>query len=391
MIEDLYIPRVPEMAELSLHDALRRDRNNLDIVRLLFALMVIYGHSFHLTPGANQGDDLIYLYTGYYAGDLAIKGFFFISGILVTSSLIASRSPLKYLMARVFRIIPALVVVTLILTLVIGPMVSTLPALRYFNTHETWRYLWRTSLLQIWNGQSLGYYYLPGVFTTNPFPNFVNAPLWSVNAEFYCYLLLLAVFLCTGLSKVSSSIMFCLIAVDSILPNKEIFYWIPQSNSDFSLLPLSFAFGSLLAVYQGEIKLHASILVGLLFVSYLIGGGNFGHIFGYAVFFVAILVFAASAVAMKLRLPRDVSYGVYLWGCPIQQLFAQFFPGAPHLVALTVCIGGSIILGYFSSILIEEPAQTFGRWLVRRTPALLLSKKSPGAETPATASPAALR
>ena len=142
------------MASLSLHDALRRDNNNLDVVRLLFALMVIYGHSFVLTLGPGQGNDLFFQYTGYYAGDLAIKGFFFISGVLVTSSLLSSRSPIKYLSARVFRIIPALVVVTLILTLIIGPLISTLRVMKYFNTHATWQYLWRTSLLQIWNGQN---------------------------------------------------------------------------------------------------------------------------------------------------------------------------------------------------------------------------------------------
>ena len=74
------------MASLSLHDALRRDNNNLDVVRLLFALMVIYGHSFVLTPGPGQGNDLFFQYTGYYAGDLAIKGFFFISGVLLVSA-----------------------------------------------------------------------------------------------------------------------------------------------------------------------------------------------------------------------------------------------------------------------------------------------------------------
>ena len=363
------------MASLSLHDALRRDNNNLDVVRLLFALMVIYGHSFVLTPGPGQGNDLFFQYTGYYAGDLAIKGFFFISGVLVTSSLLSSRSPIKYLSARVFRIIPALVVVTLILTLIIGPLISTLPVMKYFNTHATWQYLWRTSLLQIWNGQNLGYYFLPGVFATNPFPFYVNAPLWSVAAEFYCYLLLLAIFLCTRLNKVAVSIIFALIVVDSILQEKVIFYWLPQSSTDFSLLPLSFAFGAILAVYQREIQLQISMFVGLLFAGYLINGGNFGHMFGYAVFFFGILFFATGPLAMKMRLPRDVSYGVYLWGWPIQQLFAQFFPGAPHLVALLVCIVGAIVLGSLSSVLIEEPAQTFGRSLVRRLPSLSLSKK----------------
>jgi peptidoglycan/LPS O-acetylase OafA/YrhL len=319
-----------------------------------------------------MGDEIFYKYTGYYGGDLAIKGFFFISGVLVSSSLIASASPIKYMMARIFRIFPALIVVATLCTYVIGPLVTTKHLGEYLANHETWRYMWRTATLQIWGGQGLGYFNLPGVFTENPYKDTVNAPLWSVGAEFYCYLLLLAVYICTKLDKKIALTLFLLIVVGSMLPEKIIFFWLQQASPDFSLLPFCFAFGTIFAIYQREIQVKTSVLIGALFVGYLLRGGSFAHMFGYVVFFVGILVFSTSRLALKIRLPHDVSYGVYLWGWPIQQLFAHFFPGAPHIVAIVACISAAILTGYVSCIWIEEPALRIGRSLARR-----LTSRSP--------------
>jgi len=109
----------------TLGQILKRDSNNLDFLRLTAACAVIYGHSFSLLP-AGGGGDLVFKITGFYAADIAVKTFFFLSGLLIANSLIEGRSLVRYFITRIARIWPGLIFVLVITTLVIGPIMSIL-------------------------------------------------------------------------------------------------------------------------------------------------------------------------------------------------------------------------------------------------------------------------
>lgn len=114
-----------------LENILKKGNNNLDLFRLIAACMVIFGHAYALLPG--YGADPIGKLLGFdYSGSLAVKIFFFISGMLVTSSLLQKRSISQYVSARFFRIWPALIVVLLITTFILGPFFYNIANLGLF-------------------------------------------------------------------------------------------------------------------------------------------------------------------------------------------------------------------------------------------------------------------
>jgi peptidoglycan/LPS O-acetylase OafA/YrhL len=349
-----------------LADVAQRGNNNLDLVRLVLATLVIYGHSFSVNPSPGMGGDLIFRLTGFYAGDLAIKGFFLISGFLVTDSILAHRSIGRYVLARFFRIWPPLAVVVLLTALVMGPLVTSLSPGAYFSDGGLWTYIRKTLTLQNWAGQSLGYFDLPGVFKTNVYPANVNAPLWSLTAEVFAYLLVGLAFLSGGLQRPAALVIFAVIAVDSLLPEKVLFYWLPQLSTDFSALPFCFGFGAMLAVFKDRVVLSPWAILGLLWFAHIFDGSAMHQLLTYAALLIAMFLAAGSRALRALRLPHDISYGVFLYGWPIQQVLAHVFPGWPHLLALIVAVLLAYGFGLASCILVEQPAQDLGRRLTRR-------------------------
>ena len=95
-------------------DILKRDANNFDIFRLIAACMVIIGHAYAIAPQPPLQDGILSVLGFDYSGSLAVKFFFFLSGLLVTNSIIAKPDPFHFFIKRAFRIYPGLLVCLLI-------------------------------------------------------------------------------------------------------------------------------------------------------------------------------------------------------------------------------------------------------------------------------------
>ena len=130
---------------INLEQAIRRENNNFDLVRLIAALAVIFGHSFYLFPTNGYKEPISIILKNDYSGSLAVYVFFFLSGIFITSSFDKSNSPVKFVIARAFRIWPALIVCILLTVFVIGPIFTNQSLANYFSAHQTWRYLVKTA------------------------------------------------------------------------------------------------------------------------------------------------------------------------------------------------------------------------------------------------------
>ncbi len=350
---------------LSVAQALDRRCNNFDLFRLLAALTVIYGHSFALAPAPGFEDSLFKL-TGHHSAAMAVKFFFFLSGLLVTDSLLARRSVPQFVIARLFRIWPALVFVLLASIFVIGPVATNLDLATYFSQSQTYLYFKHQILMQTWGTQSLGYYDLPGIFVGNNYERNVNASLWSLVAEVYAYIALAAVFLIGLMEKRLATLLITLIVIDSLLPSRIIFTFLPTGNEDFSYLPFCFASGAFLAIHKDRITIDASLLLGLALLAYLFKenlGGT--HLF-YLTAFASMLYLATRHwVIHKIRLPFDVSYGTFLWGFPIQQLLSKYLPnvtGGGHVILAMLL---AILAGTASWLLVEKRSIAIGKRLAK--------------------------
>ncbi|SDI07358.1 Acyltransferase family protein [Paraburkholderia steynii] len=167
---------------------LARGNNNFDLVRLIAALLVMYGHAgpvYHW--GGNE--DLVRLTTGFdYAGSIAVYAFFMISGILVSMSYQRQRSIINFAALRVARIFPALVVAVTAITFIVGPLVSIETARTYFLNPQIYKWWYKTATLVTGVGT-----YLPGVFTTVNLKMNVDAPVWTLPMELKCYFLVMCI------------------------------------------------------------------------------------------------------------------------------------------------------------------------------------------------------
>ncbi len=145
-----------------------------DLLRMILASGVVFWHCFPLTTGNTRLIDATPL---WFAVNVFVPMFFVVSGFLVTAS--AHRVSVgNYLLNRIARIFPALIAVSLVSGLVIGPVATSLPLADYFRDPKLYRYLL--------NGIGLLSYQLPGVFTSNPLAA-VNGSLWTVRFELACY------------------------------------------------------------------------------------------------------------------------------------------------------------------------------------------------------------
>jgi peptidoglycan/LPS O-acetylase OafA/YrhL len=352
---------------MKISDFLKRENNNLDLMRIVLASLVIVGHSPTLNgPGPFWVDPIGQFFPFTYSGALAVKVFFFISGLVVTNSFLNNRSPINFIISRFFRLMFPLLFLLLITVFVFGPLLTTLPINEYFNS-DPFKYIWNNLTFST-------DYTLPGMFANNFYANAVNGSLWTLLYEVACYVMLLGVLLLlSDKNKYYLNIPLVLILIDAFLPTRFIFHWLGD-NPEGNLLPASFAYGVFFAVNAEKIKMNLGIVIGSFLVFYTFNHTNYAQI----VFILAccnfIVYLAQNPFVLKLKPKYDFSYGVYLWGFLIQQTtfhyLGHIYTGLHCLIALTV----SILIALISAIFIEKPFINLGKnttkFLKEKFPAL---------------------
>ncbi len=154
-------------------------QNNITLIRLILAYVVLFRHCM------DSSAQIVFLgVRNLFASQDAVCLFFFISGLLVTSSYGHSPSLKDYALKRLRRIFPLYLFAVLGAALALC-FFSSLSASEYFRDHRFWRYVF-------WNGLTLNFMQktLPGVFEGNPFNSSVNDSLWTVKAELFFYICL---------------------------------------------------------------------------------------------------------------------------------------------------------------------------------------------------------
>lgn len=331
-----------------LSELLKKENNNIDVFRVFAACMVIWGHAYVLSPEDGKTDLISSLLPHDSSGSLAVKIFFFLSGLVVTNSLLINKDPVKFIVTRFFRIWPALALTCFIVAFVIGPLLSTLTVREYFSAeNDVSSYVINNLLLKT-------QFNLPGVFTTNSYPVSVNGSLWTIPYEVYAYALLLSLYF-IGAIKYKLFNVFFLVAItfESLSSEKIVFTW-SHSNSEVPMLAVCFAFGSILSLYKDVVKIDLHTPLAFLLGYCLLIGNNYAVYLSYASIFLFILYVSSTKALLKIKPKFDISYGVYLWGFPVQQVIAQFFLTKGIFFNQCVSLLLSIILGFLSWYLCEK-------------------------------------
>lgn len=126
---------------MKISELLKRENNNLDLIRIILATTVIIGHAPAINGAPEKWVDFIgYFFNYTYSGSWAVKLFFFISGLVVTNSYLHKKNHVYFIISRIFRVLPLLFVVLLITFLVFGPIVSTVNFKEYFFNTQVYSY-----------------------------------------------------------------------------------------------------------------------------------------------------------------------------------------------------------------------------------------------------------
>lgn len=337
--------------------------NNVNILRFVAASTVIY---YHMAVFLGYGEIMV---LGRPLGYVAVDIFFILSGYLIASSWTHSTSFASYLVRRVARIFPALIVVVLVTTFVIGPAFTTLSVSEYFSNPGTWKYLSLIVLAPIDN-------VLPGVFVDNPYPAAVNGSLWTLRYEFLMYLVLpLAYRLLGGARGVRKPVAMALLVILIVM------HWL--TTGGVVMAPAVVVNGSRLAAYFfigvvvyefgliGRFNVQYSVLALLLMVIFHDEAGPLCPL----VMLVLVTVFTTGFCFVpdpkfaRCFSKNDFSYGIYIWAFPIQQALVQLGAGVlPDSVLLYTAISFAITVAVSvaSWFAVERPAMQLGRRLSKR-------------------------
>jgi peptidoglycan/LPS O-acetylase OafA/YrhL len=328
---------------MTLADASEKPDNNFNLIRLVAAWAVIYGHSYAVS--AETGQDLIIQLLGFkFAGGIAVDVFFVISGFLIAASLERNRLS-SFLISRAIRILPGLVVCVAICSFVIGPLLTT--AADYWHRPEVWHYFFDNASLNK-NTQ----YFLPGVFETLR-SHAINGSLWSLPIEARLYLWL-ALFGLLSLNRAGrfNPIFILLIAIGFLLLTRTP---LPPDKSNLAYCRAFFFTGAFAWINRTAIPLSWPLLfVVLVFAAALHGTDNF-----YIGYFLALsygTLFLAFVPKLPIIRHHDLSYGLYLYGWPSQQLVQTL---APSTGALGNTLWATLLAGAFAAaswFLVESPA-----------------------------------
>lgn len=334
---------------LSPIDVADRD-NNFYAVRLFLAARVIFGHAFVLGGVALDAGNASF---GRLYNSLGVNGFFVISGFLVTRSLLSSKTITDYVAARVLRIVPALWTM-LFLTV---PLVVLLAS-------EASPQTWASAGQYLIENLTIIFvtYQIDGVFAGMANPA-VNGSIWSLRWEVFCYAALAGIGIIGMIKKrlLIALMTLALIVTLMILgddPDVEVL------AGRIKLCSLFF-FGASMALYADRMLVGVWVGVAATLVAGAIGYATqmydlVYYAFGYLLLSISYSKarsFRAISKAVELRRlgKPDLSYGIFLYAFPIQQLFYYHRVTSDPIMNILLTLIAASVCAYLSSQFVEKP------------------------------------
>ena len=284
-------------------------------------------------------------------------------------SWLSDESVVRFAIRRSLRIFPALTVVILLSTFVLGPIVTTVPMQAYFHHPATYRYLANIGLYVS--------YYLPGCFEHVPIPNAVNGSLWSLPAEVLMYIILgglgwisllkrrlfmvffggvVGVAAAYFLRSTAGSLPF----LDRVIsPHPAPILFLGMELHQVMLVAPYFWAGCLFYLYRDRIKLTLSATIIVFMIMLLLAPGDLRTVWSWFAIPYITLAFCTQSVRL-FHIPSsvgDLSYGIYIYAFPIQQMIYFYWHTKYSILQMTaITTGLTLICAFISWHIIENPS-----------------------------------
>ena len=330
-------------------EALANPHNNFGLLRVVMAGGVVVSHAFSVTVGRVEQEPWFHT-TGFTLGEHAVNGFFAISGFLVTMSFV-KRGWRDYALARLLRIAPGLIAATLVVALLIGGAMTSLDKGAYYSNPGLWRFI--SGTLTSFKSAAA----LPGVFANNPL-QFPMGTVWTLKYETLCYLGVLLAGLAGLLAKPRLALAALVALTLAVVVREMATPDGPKGTETALRLPLIFLAGGVIYLYRDRVRLSlpllALALIALVPLSYT-------PLYKAALYLVTawgvlVLALAPALTRRSVEPPADLSYGVYLYGWPVQQALHALFPALGAVALLWPSLTLTVVVAALSWYLIEKPA-----------------------------------
>lgn len=330
--------------------------NNFDFIRFIAALLVIVNHSYFLLPVV-EDPLLTFTFDRYNIGKIAVAIFFIISGILITQSFQRAKSLFNYFTSRALRIYPALIFVIFITVFILGPLLTTYSLQEYFAHTQTHKYLlFNMTMVK-------AEYFLPGVFESNYREGFVNGSLWTLPNELACYVAVAIIGMFRS-RKVRAG-MVLLVLFLGVFHYK----FLNEQKAAFFLHGLYFASGALAYSLRNKIVLDkyaaliafAVLVINILFNKFLLASV---FISAFTMTYVILyLAFTKTGWFKNFTKHGDFSYGLYIWGWPVQQVVSMKVPNLTVFSFFLITTGITLVLAFISWHFIEKKALVLKKYI----------------------------
>jgi peptidoglycan/LPS O-acetylase OafA/YrhL len=323
-------------------------------MRIIFAVLVILSHAPQLIDGNTSREPFERLtHSGVTLGTIAVDGFFILSGFLIVKSWQRDPKVGNFLRNRILRIIPGYAVAVLLSTLIIGILAPGIP---HFFQHLDRRFLESVLLLSS---------PITPPVTPGSHNSLVNGSLWTITYEFRCYLVVALLGFSRLLKRSLWLLMTFLLIIAEYVPSVHgAVHWgthlfLFGDPDQVFRMTSAFFIGGCFYLFEDHVLFRGwtAIVSAMLICTSL--WLNWVPELCITVCGAYLLFYTAKSVRSsgRFRSFPDISYGIYLYGWPVEVLWIWYFHNSPWVTFM----GSTIIcasLGWLSWNLVERPMLT---------------------------------
>lgn len=344
----------------SLADRLGTTDNAIGFVRLSLAALVVFGHGLPLGGFTSP------VFSGVHGS--AVNGFFIVSGYLILASGLRCR-PRAFVWRRFLRIYPGYILALVVTAFVLAPLAAFLEPGASWHSASAIRYV--LGALDMKPSQDG----IDATLLTVPRPGLWNASLWTLFYECLAYAGVLVLVAIPVLRRHRRGLLWVLVAVGGVL---NIF---PALQEPFGVLPgplpqiagngarlwTFFAIGMLVHEYASRLRptrgvVSVSLLLWVVTTQLGLGVPFALRTLAELVLLPVIVLGAGALLRTRIGATRDLSYGLYVFACPVQQILLVLgvgqFGWLPTVLSCLLC---TMPIAWASWTFIEKPALSLKR------------------------------
>jgi len=206
---------------------------------------------------------------------------------------------------------------------------------------------------------------LPGVFLDNPRAGIVNQNLWTLHAELFSYAIM-AVLMVTKVVYNQRYMLSIFIGLSVLLVISKLNGAVLLNGTfNSKVLVYSFVAGIVFYHYRYSVKIRASYFIASAIFSYILLKTDLYIISLPFIYYIMVFIGMTEFPRIGWLQNGDYSYGLYLYGYPVQQLIVMMLPDNLRewwivFILATPC---AFFIAYFSWTYVEKPTLRLKNYL----------------------------